>query len=186
MWPGKIDTSLAELMVLYDVSDSFHPHSFFSSFLPCCLPSDFGFGEGGGLRSWTAGQNRAGQGMREDDFGVQLGGCLCAYEYLLTVGHLPGIARWSGRYQSWSCRAAVGQEASGSFVLEKWWRRWRQRFWWGATRVLPEGTWVKSLGGCHSAELRLTLPQIDKVLKNWDSGDVLKALTNWPWYFLPS
>lgn len=52
--------------------------------------------------------------------------------------------------------------------------------------MLPEGTWVKSLGGRHSAELRLTLPQIDKVLKNWDSGDVLKALTNWPWYFMPS
>ena len=52
--------------------------------------------------------------------------------------------------------------------------------------MLPEGTWVKNLGGHHSAELRLMLPQIDRVLKNWASGDVLRAFTNWPWHFLPS
>lgn len=80
---------------------------------------------------------------------------LCVHACSFTVGHLLGIARRTGRYQSWSCRAAVGQEASWTTVLAKWRRRWRQWFWWGAARLLPEGTLVKNFGVLHSDELRV-------------------------------
>jgi hypothetical protein len=138
----KVGISLAVKVFLFGLSVSSSPN-----FLLFCL---LGFGVW--KEMWIgpcrmAHREGPGRVCRESPLSeVSLGGSLWACAYVFIVGRLLGIARWPGRYQSWSCRAAVGQEASSTFELEKWWRRWRQWFWWGAAGLLPEGTLVENSG----------------------------------------
>lgn len=105
------------------------------------------------MPGWTEKRRRV---WERATLGVQPGRRLCAWAHLSTIGHLPGIARWSGRYQSWSYLSSSGTRSFRNLCLGEVMKDEDSDFWWeheiATWRYLGEEVWVDttvlSWGSC--------------------------------------